>query len=1022
MDWMNPTTACTPVSPVFVGREVELAVLVRAARAAEGGDAQAVLVRGEAGVGKTRLVEELLRALEPGAAVVAVGGCIEVGHDGFPFAPFSEVLRTLWHRFRDEVRAASAGQEALLARVLPDPDLPVPAVHRDGDVTRLFALITRILERLASERPVVLVVEDLHWADASTRDLLGFLFRTRRTGRLLIVGTYRTDDVRRGHPLRPLLAELDRLRSVRRVDLSRFTRGEVTGQLTGILGAPPDPGFVDGIFARSDGNAFFVEELARAHRDRVGTGLDGLRDVLLTRLESLTEESQRIVRTAAQGGAVIGYPLLKAVAGLPEGALIDALRAAVLAQILVPEPNGTDYRFRHSLVREAAGATLLPGERALINRRYGEVLEADPSLVRAEELTGRLAQHWHAARDEVKALHMTVAAAEEARDRCAYADQLFLLERALHLWDLVPEEARADLPALRFPATYPGGRGEDADAGLCHQHLLAAATVAAMHSGDFERALHLVDTALEHLAAVEDDRPLYVAWFWTQRSRLVEGLSRGDGWQEVQTARKAVAALPPSVVGAEVLVRVANWGAMHRPGPGSRADAEKAVEYATRAGAEELALHARLTRCLLDADTDTDGSVVDELYAVRQRAEELGELTLAGRVNQNLPSILEGVGRSEEALAAADHGIALCRSLGLTDREAWVHANRSFSLFSLGRWDESEAALGAAAGLARARLPRWTFEARRAFLLLLRGEVDAAAAQLALAEELRGTEKLQTQLLVALSHCTMEIAARQGRIAEARAEFLRADDAGLTDGPVRWSLPMLCTAAAIEGAARRTTPDGACPEVLAVLHRAAARQEAVLPVSVAYARLLCAELRHAEGDDDPGPWSAAVAAFARTERTYEPAWALLGEGRALLADRRREAEAHDRLTRAHAIATRLGAGLLLADIGQLTGASEASDGNRPAGGPESPCADAPEGAKTAGAGTDGLSSFGLTPRESEVLELVARGYSNRRIAEELFISQKTTSTHVSSILAKLGASGRTEAAAIAYRHGFSAPL
>ncbi|MFD3451947.1 AAA family ATPase [Streptomyces sp. NPDC058691] len=1003
---MNPTTARTPVSPVFVGREVELAELVRAARAAEGGDSQAVLLRGEAGVGKTRLVEELLRALEPGQAVVASGGCIEAGGDGFPFAPFSEVLRTLWRRFQDEVRAASAGQEALLARVLPDSDLPAPAVHRDNDVTRLFALITRILERLASERPVVLVIEDLHWADASTRDLLGFLFRTRRTGKLLIVGTYRSDDVRRGHPLRPLLAELDRLRSVCRVDLSRFTRGEVTGQLTGILGAPPDPGVVDDIFARSDGNAFFVEELARAHRDHVGTGLEDLRDVLLTRLESLPEESQRVVRTAAQGGAVIEYPLLKAVAGLPEDVLIDALRAAVLAQILVPEPNGTNYRFRHSLVREAVGATLLPGEQALINRRYGEALEADPSLVRAEELTGRLARHWHAAQDDVKALHMSVAAAEEARERCAYADQLWLLDRALLLWDRVPAQARAALPALRFPETYPcGGPGADGDEAPCHQHLLATATFAAMHSGDFEKALCLVDTALRDLSAAKGEYPLYAAWFWTQRSRLVEGLSRGDGWQEVQTARKLVAALPPSVVGAEVLVRVANWGAMHRPGPASRADAEEAVEYATRAGAEELALHARLTRCLLDAGTDTCGSVVDELYAVRRRAEELGELTIVGRVNQNLPSVLEGMGRSTEALAAADHGIALCRSLGLTDREAWVHSNRSFSLFSLGRWAEAGTALDEAAALARARLPRWTFAARRAVVLLLRGEVDAAAAQLDAAEELRGTEKLQTQFLVALGHCTMEIAARQGRLADARAEFLRAEEAGLTDGPVRWSLPMLCTAAAIEGAARRSTSAGGSPEVLAALRRAAARQQAVLPVSLAYAHLLEAELRHAEGDDDPGPWSAAVAAFEQTERAYESAWALLGEGRALLADRQRQAEAHDRLTRAHALATRLGAGLLLSDIGRLTG---------PVG--------LPRQEETATARAGGPPSFGLTPRESEVLELVALGYTNRRIAEELFISQKTTSTHVSSILAKLGASGRTEAAAIAYRHGLSTPL
>ncbi|MFD8033617.1 helix-turn-helix transcriptional regulator [Streptomyces sp. NPDC059717] len=999
---MNPPTARTHVSPIFVGREAELAELVQAAHAAEHGDFQGVLMRGEAGVGKTRLVEELIRALGPGAAAVAVGGCVEVGGDGFPFAPFTEAMRTLWQHFPGEVLAASSGREALLARILPDLDVPALAA-RDDDVTRLFALIARILERLTSERPVVLVIEDLHWADASTRDLLGFLFRTRRTGKLLIMATYRTDSVRNGHPLRTLLAELDRLRSVRRIELSRFIRREVNEQLTGIFGAPPDPAVVDDIFARSDGNAFLVEELARAHRDCIGTGLEKLRDVLLTRVESLPEESQRIVRIAAQGGSVIGYPLLKAVVDFPEATLIEGLRAAVLAQILVPEPYGTDYRFRHSLMQESVDLTLLPGERILINRLYGEALEMDPSLVRAEELTGRLAQHWHAAQDDVKALHMSVAAAEEAWNRCAYADQLRLLERALHLWGRVPEEARAGLPALRIPETYPNDDGEDEGAEPRHQHLLATATVAAVHSGNFEKALHLVDTALEELAAAKGEHPLPAAWFWAQRSRVVRSLNREDGWRELCAARALVDGLAPSVVHALVLVRVANWSALHRPGPSSRADADRAVEYATRAGAEELALHARLTRCLLD--TDTDGTVIDELYAIRQQAEELGELGLVGRVNQNLPSTLEGMGRSAEAIAAADHGIALCRSLGLTDREAWIHYNRSISLLSVGRWAEADSAREDAAALARACLPRWTFQAHHAVILLLRGEVDAAAAQLALADKLGGTENVHAQALISLSQCRMGIAARQGRLADARAEFLRADDAGLTHGPVRWALPMLCAAAAIEGMARRSTPDGASPEVLAALRRAAARQEkeAVLPVSVAYARLLRAELRHAEGDDDPGPWSDAAAAFEDTERAYESAWALMGEGRALLADGEHDSEAHERLNRARVIGLKLSAGLLLADISQLTGTLEPAS------------AFVPQRDETAGA--DGLSAFGLTPRESEVLELVARGYSNRRIAEELFISPKTTSHHVSNILAKLGASGRTEAAAIAYRHG-----
>ncbi|MET9588880.1 AAA family ATPase [Streptomyces sp. NPDC006539] len=992
--------------PVFVGRGAELGELVRAAGASKDCGTQAVLVGGESGVGKTRLIEEFLQTLDPETAVTAVGRCIAVGGDGFPFAAFSEALRALWRRLPDEMLEASAGQEGLLAKVLPDLHVLPPVEQRYDSVTRLFALVTRILEHLASDRLVVLVVEDLHWADASTRNLLGYLLRTPWTGRLLIVATYRSDGVDPTHPLRPLLAELDRLRSVRRMELTRLTRHEVNQQLASILGSIPEPGVVDDIFARSNGNAFFVEELARVHRDQVR--LKDLHGMLLTRMDSLPAQSQRVVRMAAQGGAVIGYPLLKAVTGLPECKLIEALRAAVIAGILETDPDAMGYRFRHALVGEAVEATLVPGERALINRLYGEALEADPSLVRADELAGRLAQHWHAAQNEVKALRMSLAAAEQARHRCAYAEQLGMLDRALQLWDRVPVQAREDLSALQSPRMYPrSGSGADDAPAPGRLELLATATSAAQHSGDFEKALELADTALEYLSAEERNHPtLPAAWFWTQRSRLIEGLNQGDGWYELQMARKLVAGLAPSVTGAEVLVRVAMWGGAHRPGADSRADADEAVEYATRAGVEELALHARLTRCELDAETDTSGRVIAELYEVRDRAEELGELGIAGRANQNLPAVLEGAGRSSEAVAEADRGISLCRTLGLTNREAWVHCTRSISLFSLGRWAEADAALDEGAALARARLPRWALTVRRAVSLLLRGQVDSAAEQLAYAEELRDTERLQPQFLASFTHCELEIAARQGRLEDARATFLRADAACLTDGPMRWSLPMLCTAASIEATAFSSTGSSPSAEALDALRRAAARQKPALPISVAYAHLLNAELQRAEGRHDPGPWTAAVAAFEESERPYELAWALLGEGRALLTNPQLHAEAHDRLTRAHAIATRLGAGLLLSDIEHL---------------PTRPTAAAPVKPKAAPDTRHNRmsSSFGLTPRELEVLRLIAQGYSNRRISEELYISQKTTGNHVSSILAKLGASGRTEAAAIACRHGLN---
>jgi DNA-binding CsgD family transcriptional regulator len=964
----------SPVSPVFVGRETELAQLTRTLEVADAGTPQAVILRGEAGVGKTRLIEELLRSLKGTQAVATVGGCVEVGGEALPFAPFSEALRALARQVPDEIREASKGQEEVLARIVPELTEYDAGAGYDGDLTRLFELTARILERLASRRLVVLVIEDLHWADSSTRHLLGYLLRTRRTGRLMVIATYRSDDVHRRHPLLPLLAEVERQRSVRRLEVARLNRVEVTKQLAGILGVIPDPALLNEIFERSDGNAFFVEELARSYADRSG-GLEDLRELLLIRLEALPPDGQHIVRIAAESISTAGYALLKATADLPEDRLIEALRSAVLARVLVPTADGSGYDFRHSLMREAVSDSLLPGERSLINRRYAEALEKDPTLVRAEEVATRLARHWFHAHDNEKALRMGVSASIDAEKRYAYAEQLRFLHWVMELWDRVPAAARDDLPPLSEPDAYP--RGEP------YVDVLAAATVAARRSGELDRAQHLIDAALSLPAA----DPLRAAWFWTRRSGVTQDLNRGDGWTELAKAQDLVAGQPPSAVHADLLCQIADWGARHRPGPESREAAERAVEYAARMGDEERELNARITRSWLSSETDVDGSSLAELYEVRRRAEEMGAIGLVARASHNLPSILEGMGRSAEAVEAGRHGVEVCRTLGLAETESWAHANTSLSLFTLGRWAESDTALDEAAAVARSYKARGVVAARRSHILMLRGEPDAAETELALARRLLAAQDLQPQMLVSLAQYTMELAALQGRRADARAEFRRADEAGLTAGPVRYAMPMLIAAAAIEANA----PDADTPAVIAAVRAAAARLTIVLPVFLALEKLLEAELGRAEGHDDPGSWARAVEAITSLEHPYALALAHRGYARALLDTQRRRGEAAEQLAAAGRIADRLGARTLSRDIEAL--------------------------ARRAGVAETEAPTLGLTPRESMVLRLIASGYSNRRIAEELFISQKTAGTHVSHILAKLGASGRTEAAAIAHRMG-----
>ncbi|MFC4885533.1 AAA family ATPase [Streptomyces beijiangensis] len=984
------------ISPVFVGRNAELTVLGEALSRADAGEPRALFMGGEAGVGKTRLIEEFLGRAAANGAVVARGGCVETGADALPYHPVSSALRSLRRQLGDELHAAVAGQEGELARLLPE----LGEMDRDRSETdgraRLFELTVRLLESLAADRTLVLALEDLHWADRSTRELLSYLLRALTDGRLLIVATYRADDLHRRHPLRPALAEYERLRTVTRFELSRFDRTEVRRQLAAIRGEAPTEQMLDRVFARSEGNAFFVEELACSIVEGSPGGIsDSLRDLLLVRVEALPDEVQRVVRIAAEAGSEVEFRLLATVTGLAEDELIATLRTAVGVSVLQPAEEGESFRFRHALMREAVAGDLLPGERSSLSRRYAEALEADPTLVRNGERAGRLAGYWFGARDPAKALPAVIAAAGAARGRHAFAEQHQLLERALELWDDTPEELRCRTMRQAVddglsPAISPDASGDFVD-------LLAAISVAARLTGERERALAICKRALRML----EGEPLRAAWFWIERYQLMRDLSRSDGWDEITHAQELLKDLPPTVIHAEVLTFAAHWHTVHQPTPAAIETAREAVELCRLTGAEITGYTAQHTLAWLTMDS---GDVEAGLQQARDIcAQELrpGNVSVLLRGYGNLSTAYHGIGRYAEAVEVGENGSGLAERHGLPDVASFIDGNLAESLIQLGRWSDADDVLDRAIGRRGTSVrTHGQIAEQRAELALVRGEYDEARRQLAESDSWSGGTYPEPQHTLPMARVAIVLAAADGRILDVRTLLETAVGEAIAPGHQRYGWPLLYEAAAAESRARGlAVAEPGSKAAVERIRKAMHGQPDFVPVWAAQSLMIEAELLTAEGVDTTAHWTEAVAATEQLEGPVLLATARLRLAEALITQGGagpRNA-AGELLLQARAVAHELGAVPLETEITTLAGRARIP---------------LRQGEDAAPAPV-----LGLTARELDVLRLVAAGRSNRKIAEELFISPKTASVHVSNIMAKLGASGRGEAAAIAHRLG-----
>src|SRR5689334_768122 len=416
-DTSSVTTRVT--SARVVGREAELAELEAVLADASAGRPSIAFLAGESGVGKTRLLSEFERrasAGDPPARVIG-GDCVELGEGELPYAPIVAALRPLVRQHDPVLDGLPAATRAELGALIPGlGGEAAPIRQLEGDdaaQARLFEALLSLFDELGRDRTLLLTIEDIHWADRSTRSFLAFLARSLCDERVMVVATYRLDELHRRHPLRPLLAELERNARARRVELSPLSRKELHEQLADILGAPPEAELLDRLWSRSEGNPLFTEELLAAGLDGRGTLPPTLRDALMVRVERLSEASQLVLRVVSKGRR-LDTDLIADVTGLGPAELSGALRETLASHILAVNEDGW-YSFRHALLREVVADDLLPGERSELHLQLAHALERRASESgEGAHLAAGIAHHYYAAGDQPAALAASVRAAEAA--------------------------------------------------------------------------------------------------------------------------------------------------------------------------------------------------------------------------------------------------------------------------------------------------------------------------------------------------------------------------------------------------------------------------------------------------------------------------------------------------------------------------------------------------------------------------------------------------------------------------------
>lgn len=989
----------------LVGRVEQLRRLRAALADIERRRGRGVLLAGDAGVGKTRLLAELTADAAGRGHLVLTGRCLDLYEGGLPYLPFTEALGTLaasddpdvadavaaWPALSTLVSQASAGagrQEIPARPAASEQDVHRVRTEHDLGQLRLFDAVLGVLSELARRRPVVLVVEDLHWADGATRDLLSFLVGRLGGRRLLVVASYRAEEVHRRHPLRPLLAELVRSAAVERVDVPPLSDDETRAFLTSLAERPLSPDTLDRLVRRCEGNPFFAEELVAAgvSADDVP---DGLADVLLTRLERLSPETRRVLRAVSVASVDVADTAVAEVAGVGELDVEEALREAVHHHVLVIEQGC--YRFRHALLREAVYHDLLPGERSRMHAAYAARIRALPPSRGSD---ARLAYHSLRARDLPTALAALVRAADEAEQLGAPGSALRHVEQALEIWDAVPAERR--------PAE-------------CHETtLLLSASELAARSGEPERAIAF---AREAVRLVDGSPVVRQAAIWR---RLAEALMTLEGTYDeaveaIDRAWDLVADGEPCTEQAWVLATRAQV----LRGVGRLDDAERsarmAADAAKAAGADAphaAALTIQGVLADIRGDVDTARAL---LCQAEREALEVGALDVELRAGYYRALSHDDRAELDEALRGYRHTAERAAESGLTWSPLGISARTRLLVlrYTTGDWPDDTERDRPEPGVSD--LVTAILQSTWLHLLVARGRFDDADRILELLSPQEGDRRgVDLWVVGAAVAGGAELAYWRGEhrkavdvVIEGLDRVRRLFPDGLL-GVRIGALGIEASAAWAAEARRRRNVDSVKEAVEAgtalmervrrTLDEGVPRDGTLGPEARAWFARACAAASGLEGPADPALWEEAVTEFG-FGAVYEQALCRRHLAEALL-----QAGEPDRaaaaLTETHRLARRLGAHPLREAVEDLARRARIDiPGTRPR--------------------RDGVDP--LTARERAVLERVAAGLTNRQVGEQLYISEKTVSVHLSRAMAKLGASRRAEAVAIAYDRGLLTP-